>query len=849
MAQVFGPRAIEGYFEYMDQYTRSNPPPASIEEAEDLFLEALSAGAQHNLSCLADQLRWHVSAGARARMARFPVPAACEDVDGDGYSPFLGDCDDGNSAVHPGAPEIANGVDDNCNGLVDESQVTGNPGFSQDWGHPTPTTFPFSASAASSSSVWTHLGFNAPKGGRIRLRTCSRSQWTGFVGFEDGKHGSVGSVWAELPGYCRMTFFNIGDQDNQFLRILNWQPGSYEIDAGSSRQTRYPYPPWGVVGAVPGDDGAWVLSVRTTSLSHTAGTPTWVRFWVSKHGWVGTVPFGEVAELRWSPPKPLVDGEVLGVRAQLFDGPSPVSEPSLPAWFTYVSRVAGEAETALVIPTAGRIRGAGGTVWRTDLFLTNPSSRPALASLFFLPTGDEGVGARVYPVVVGPGKAEKIADAVSSLFGRDDVSGAIVVRGSKELVIGSRTFNQAPAGTYGQFVPAIEFGRAIAEGETAVLPQLIRTGRFRTNLGFANLAAMAGSVLVKLRADTGVLLGEATYDLSAYGHQQINDVFRTLGLDSVAAGYAEVSVAGSAGRVIPYASVVDNVSGDPILVLPVVASAGPLVIPTAGHVPGAAGTNWRTDIEVFNPGPTTAEYAVDFLQAEADGSTYPTRRYRLDPGKLARYVDVVRSMFGLTKTGALRVRPISGKVAVDSRTYNQLADRTYGQRVPAFSGDEAIVAGQEAALTHLGESARTDSGFRTNIGLVNLSSSEVTVDITFYRGNGEELGALALKVAPYSQRQVNRVLTTVTSSSVESGFARLRSTSSGAAFHAYASVIDNRSVDPIFVPAARTGDAPIAFSDPSFESCLRSQLFIPVPSPIMPSDVEFLRFLEPEKRS
>jgi hypothetical protein len=42
------------------------------------------------------------------------------DADGDGYT-WCNECDDGDAAVHPGAKEICgNGIDDDCNGLVDD---------------------------------------------------------------------------------------------------------------------------------------------------------------------------------------------------------------------------------------------------------------------------------------------------------------------------------------------------------------------------------------------------------------------------------------------------------------------------------------------------------------------------------------------------------------------------------------------------------------------------------------------------------------------------------------------------------------------------------------------------------
>jgi hypothetical protein len=48
------------------------------------------------------------------------VPGQATDGDGDGYK-WCDECDDKNASVHPGAPEICgNGIDDNCNGFVDE---------------------------------------------------------------------------------------------------------------------------------------------------------------------------------------------------------------------------------------------------------------------------------------------------------------------------------------------------------------------------------------------------------------------------------------------------------------------------------------------------------------------------------------------------------------------------------------------------------------------------------------------------------------------------------------------------------------------------------------------------------
>ena len=56
----------------------------------------------------------------------------CFDGDGDGYeSSTCGgdDCDDGDPAIHPGAPEVCNGIDDDCDGTADEDFDLDGDGF------------------------------------------------------------------------------------------------------------------------------------------------------------------------------------------------------------------------------------------------------------------------------------------------------------------------------------------------------------------------------------------------------------------------------------------------------------------------------------------------------------------------------------------------------------------------------------------------------------------------------------------------------------------------------------------------------------------------------------------------
>jgi len=227
-------------------------------------------------------------------------------------------------------------------------------------------------------------------------------------------------------------------------------------------------------------------------------------------------------------------------------------------------------------------------------------------------------------------------------------------------------------------------------------------------------------------------------------------------------------------------------------------------VPAAAHVTGNAGTNWRTDLEVHNPGATQARFTVELLKRDQDNSSPQAVTFTLDAGTCTRFADVLFSPgvgFGFTGAGTVRVTPYAGTVMVTSRTYNDQTAGTFGQFIPGQAQGDSVAYGQEARLIQLAQSNVPTTGYRTDLGLVNTGGQPTTVEMRLYRGDGAYLGTQTATLPPYGFTQVDKIYTHVTSEDVPDGFVALRTTTSGGSFLAYASVIDNRSGDPIYVPA------------------------------------------------
>jgi len=451
-----------------------------------------------------------------------------------------------------------------------------------------------------------------------------------------------------------------------------------------------------------------------------------------------------------------------------------------------------------MIPGSAHVDGAHGTSWRSDAVLHNPGTRAASAALFFLENETDNSEATGRTVTVPAGASVALDDFVLGTFGRDNASGAVFVSSDEPLFVTSRTYNDAPSGTYGQLVPGISPSDAVRGDEVVRLIQLSRNSDFHTNIGFANAGDSLLHVTVELHRADGTVLGTPDYTIPPMGFFQKTDIIGTKADDA----YAVISSDTPDAEYFTYASVVDNASGDPIFVLPVPATSQPLMIPAAAAVHGLAGTNWRTDLELHNAGDSTSTIHVyPLLRGQANPDPDGTM-FELDPGESLRLDDVLGEEFGISGAAALRiVSHFNSDTMVTSRTYNDAGGGTYGQFIPAQPLDAATGAVRGGRLIQLSQSATDNSGFRTNIGLTNAADTPIDVVIALYDGAGRYLGDVPRHLEAFEYIQIDRIFRTVTGDAVSNGYAVVSSSTPGAAFYAFASVVDNRSGDSIYIPA------------------------------------------------
>jgi hypothetical protein len=223
-------------------------------------------------------------------------------------------------------------------------------------------------------------------------------------------------------------------------------------------------------------------------------------------------------------------------------------------------------------------------------------------------------------------------------------------------------------------------------------------------------------------------------------------------------------------------------------------------VPGAAHVSGTNNTTWRTDLELRSVGTIGARVRIDLLRENRDNTAPPSTILELPAGHARRITDVLEELFGFTGSAALRITSLEGEVRANGRTFNTTPDGTFGQYIGGTDLTDIFATGNDATLIQLTASPSNDDGFRTNLGLVNLEGFPISIDIDLYLADLTSLGRVTVDLEPYEYDQIDGIFSRVTSDGVPDGIAITRSTTTAARYLTYASVIDNFTGDPIYIP-------------------------------------------------
>lgn len=508
---------------------------------------------------------------------------------------------------------------------------------------------------------------------------------------------------------------------------------------------------------------------------------------------------------------------------------------NIPVSISLVTPVTPGAKTtppanAMIIPVVTHVNGATGP-FLSDVRLTNGSGTAVNYQITMTPTQSDGtVSSKVTEISVDPEQTVALNDIVRNFFGygatdnpADFGFGALEIRpinsSSTLTYASSRTYASTVFGTFGQFIAAVPFSSFATQRVTGIpipggpvsgltpklsLQQIAQSAKFRTNLGLVEGAGEPAWGRILVYNNLGALLTEVPYSLRAGEHIQWNRFLEVnAGIPHLDDGRIEVTVDSSTGAVSAYASVLDNVTTDPLAVMPVDVSKignNRYVIPGMAELPNGT-NNFHSDLRVFNGGPSEMTATLTYYP-QGNGAPMTTTR-QIASGAILSVDNVLPALFNATNTGGSIVITTGAPSALvaTGRTYTNVdGGGTYGQFIPGVMPEQGI--GRTDRGLQVLQVEQSDR-FRSNLGLAELTGNAATVRVSLTLPDSKVTPSVNVDLAPNEFRQLNRVVESLLGGGTQTYNVRMtvEVLSGTGRVTAYASVIDNESKDPTYVPA------------------------------------------------
>lgn len=232
--------------------------------------------------------------------------------------------------------------------------------------------------------------------------------------------------------------------------------------------------------------------------------------------------------------------------------------------------------------------------------------------------------------------------------------------------------------------------------------------------------------------------------------------------------------------------------------------------------------NFHTDARIFNPSfDKDIDISATFLQVgNVDNSGATAVTIHVPKRQMKILDDVVAAVFNTSGLGAIKFSS-PDDFEVSSRIYAQTAAGTLGQFGPGLPQTGAKSKG---ALIQL----KSGTAFRTNIGAVNPNTAPATITWTLYDRNNAIINSGQTTMPPLAVLGPTNISS---GTFFNTGGADLTdawvsySTGTATPVLVYASVIDNGTTDPTFIPAVDDKGIPPTAQPPaskSFDVTLRS---------------------------
>jgi predicted GH43/DUF377 family glycosyl hydrolase len=223
------------------------------------------------------------------------------------------------------------------------------------------------------------------------------------------------------------------------------------------------------------------------------------------------------------------------------------------------------------IPAAAYTEGLEGSLYTTDVDVSNAGTTTAEYRFIWLPRGEHN-GEWIYSefFTLGAGMCVRYTNVLEEVFGLEmGAVGALGIESSgPELLAVARIANHATdgeTGTFGQAMPAITQDEFIESGDRRRIMFGTESEAMRTNIGCQNMTTHTTILKFELLAADGSSLGFEYMSLQPWSNDQMNRIFRE---HAPITGAVDVWVPTDGRAFYCYGSVLDNVTNDPTTILP-----------------------------------------------------------------------------------------------------------------------------------------------------------------------------------------------------------------------------------------------------------------------------------------